>query len=403
MKNSRGKKEKGSILANDETEAVRLLQKEKYVILDLYLKNKSLSKAGLSRGATQKVRRKKTVSLDDMRWFFDQMGTLLEASVDIIRALEMVAMHVKSEPLFLALISMKTDVFAGVSLADAMHKFPKIFPLYMRSLVFIGEQSGDLAKVMSQISINIEKSDSFRKKMVKSMIYPIVLISFSIFAISVFLLKVIPTFVNIFNSFDIEMPYLTSIIIKMSDILRSYILYIILVVFLLFIYIKKIVRVPKHRLKIDELVLQIPVLGELLLYSSLVAFVSSLHLMLSSGTTMLESLTLSRLSMKNLYLQMLIDKVRDRVKEGNSVSSRLKDFPIFPEFIVQMISIGEESGRLVDMLSEISKYYTKSLSDSIERFTVLIEPLIIVFVGGIIGVLVIGMFLPIFQLTNIAG
>ncbi len=398
-----GDKKEGSVTAHDETEAVCILQGRGYLILNLKSSIKKKSQQALVNRVREEVRRRKSTKLDDLRLFFDQVSVLMDASIDIIRVLEIVALQIGSEPLYNAINVMKADISGGASLAESMAKYPKFFPKHVRSIVLIGEQSGELAEVTMCIAENMEKADEVRQKIKKALIYPVILVIFSIIAIAVFLLKIIPTFVGIFADFDIDLPKLTLFVMDLSEFAQRYFFFMVAAVIGFYWVVKKLLSMPKYRFKFDRFILKIPFLGVLLLRSAMVSFTSSLDLMLRNGVLVIEALTLARDSLGNRYLKSLIDHVRDRVKEGSTISSQLEKYPVFPLMLVQMVSVGEESGRLVDMLHKVSEYYNKRVAEAVDRFASIFEPLILMFVGGIIGVLVIAMFLPIFKMAEIGG
>ena len=398
-----GVKEEGSIASVDETEAVRILQGKGCTVLSVTGgQGKGVSKSS-KRVVEKEIKRKNKISSDDFLLFFDQLAVLLDSGIDIIRALDIVSLQATSKPLYDAITSMKTDVTGGLGLSEAMAKFPKFFPRFVRGIIQVGEQSGELPMVIERVAQNIERVDEVRQKIKKALTYPLLLVFFSIVAIAVFLLKIIPTFVKIFAEFDIELPKMTLFVMGLSDIFRHYFFLLMGAAVLIVIAVRKILQIPRYRVIFDENILKVPYLGSLLLKSAVANFSTSLEMMLKNGVSVLEALHLAKDSLRNTYLEGLMDRVRDRVKEGSTISSQLQKIPVFPMMMVQMIGVGEESGRLVDMLKKLSQFYNKRVSEAVDSFAAIFEPLILVFVGGVIGVLVIAMFLPIFKMASIGG
>jgi type IV pilus assembly protein PilC len=396
-----GQKEEGSLTAFDQTEAVRILHGRGYLILKMDSSIVKVSGIFFQNQKVKEVRRKKRTTSEDLFLFFDQFSVLLDASIDIIRSLEIVSLQITSEPLYHAIMAIKMDISGGMGLSQAMAKYPKFFPKHARSIILIGEQSGELPTVIQRVAESIENLDEVRQKIKKAMTYPVLLASFCVVAIAVFLLKIIPTFERIFSDFDLELPALTQFVIHLSNVAQQYFPIFIGVIVVIVIGVRKLLNTPAFRIKFDQHILTIPFLGILLLRSSLASLMASLELMLRNGVTVLEALTLAKDSLCNLYLESLIDRVRDRVKEGSSLSKEMQKYSIFPLMLVQMVGVGEESGRLVDMLGKVSEFYHKQVGDAVDRFATVFEPLILIFVGGIIGGLVIAMFLPIFKMASI--
>ncbi|MBU0650929.1 type II secretion system F family protein [bacterium] len=400
-----GELKTGSIDAVSDVEAVTKLQNMGFIVLDV--SGSQQADAGFAFGKVsvkaKKTKRTKNLKQEEIILFCDQMSVLLESSIDIIKALEILALQVSSQKLYDTIIDMKIEVSGGKSLSEAMSKYPKIFPGFIVNLVQIGESSGQLPDVMKRVAVYLEKADAVKRKIKGALTYPAILVCVSVGAIAIFLVKIIPIFQKIFGEFDIELPVLTQMVIKVSDTLRAYLFFEIIIIAILIIGARKMLTMPHYRYIFDEKILRMPIIGELLLRTAIVNFTTSFSVLLSNGVPIVDALEMVKGSVGNTFLSEIFSKIKNQVKGGGSVSKGLEESKVFPALVVQMIGVGEETGRLTNMLDKISEFYDKRVTAAVETLSAIFEPLILVIMGSIIGVLVISMFLPIFKMAQIGS
>ncbi len=399
----------GKIDASNEFEAMSKLQNMGMYVINLSAqgggaksKIQSIDQSKVE-SKHKKLKRSRGLKNDDIILFCDQMSVLLNAGVDIIRSLEILLLQVSSQKLYDIIVDLKNQVSGGASLSTAMTKYPRVFEPYMINLVEIGESSGTLADVMLKIGEHLEASEAIKRKIKSALTYPAVLILVSMVAILVFMVKIIPMFERIFGDFDITLPKLTQWVVLISRQVRQNFIFIVVFIVALFFISKKLLSKHDIRVQFDRIILRLPVLGNLLLRSAVVNFCSSFSVLLSNGVSMVEAMDMVSGSLGNFYLGERFLRIKEKVKGGVSVSQGMEESGEFPPLVVQMIAVGEETGKLTEMLEKVSQFYSKRVSAALDAMTSIFEPLILVVMGSVIGVLVISMFLPIFKLSQIGS
>lgn len=397
-RNAEGNLVQGVIEALGQDEVIGKLQ-EKGLIVTLVAEE-----TAQQTSITEKTKKRhKKIKLDDLILMARQLATLLGAGLTLLRSLDLIANQVESTLLYSTVNEVKKDVRGGLSFRDALAKYPKIFSGYWLNLVETGESSGKLPSTLAQLADFLELQAVFQRKIVSALIYPALLGLVAIGAIAIFLLRVIPTFESIFGDFDMQLPVLTAIVIKISGFIRHRFLFMgaILVVggYLLYRYI----QTDSGRWKYDRLKLHFPLIGSLNQMRLTARFARGLATLVVSGVPLLYGIEIMGKTAGNVIMKEALEKVKVGVRDGKTLAAPLEQSGMFSSMVVQMVHVGEETGELSNMLDKVATYYEQQVDVLITRMVSLFEPIMIVFMGGVIGVLVLAMFLPIFNLASVGG
>ena len=342
----------------------------------------------------------KAVKSHDLIMFSRELATLLGAGVTLIKSLEILCKQIESRVLLIAVEQIKKDIEGGYTFQNALKKHDKIFSTFWINLVETGEASGHLPLSLDQVAVYLEENAELKRKVVSALMYPIVLVCVATGAIAIFLLKIIPIFSEIFKGFNVELPALTQMVIGMSNILRKYFFIAIgCIIGLVFIF-KKYTSTEKGKWQLDQLMLNIPVVGQLVQGIATERFASGLGTLIKSGVPILHALEIAEKTAGNKVMEKELRDLRIAVKEGKGMGMTMQNSTLFSPLVIQMISVGEEIGELGKMLDRVSIFYKEKVNTFIARFTTLFEPIILVFMGVIVGVLVVAMFMPIFNLSS---
>lgn len=397
-----GEKEVGVLEGVNQDDVLLQLQKKGLVIISL-IPLDSVKKEERPITETQKAKRQFThtgIKDSDLVLFIRQLAMLLGAGVSLLRSLDIITKQVDSRKLFDVIKKVHDDMEGGLTLRDSLAKFPVIFTPLWLNLVETGEASGNLPTVLDKLAYYLEEAASFKRKIISAMMYPGILLCVSFGAVIFFILKIVPTFAGILTSFGVELPLMTRMVIGLSEFLgKKSFLFIVMVVGGVIGFKKLSVRPPFNRM-IEDMCFKLPVLGEFMRFLLLERFSMTMSILVESGVPILYALEISERSAGSLRLAETIQFVKKSVKEGRSMAEPMEKSEFFTPMVVQMIAIGEEIGELSNMLKKISRYYQEYLETFIVRLASIIEPLMIVFVGIIIGALVISIFLPIFSIAS---
>jgi type IV pilus assembly protein PilC len=301
------------------------------------------------------------------------------------------------------ILAVHRDIEAGVSFCDALAKHPAVFSELFLSMVKAGEVAGMLDEILDRLAIYLEKSAALNRKIKSSLVYPSVVVTMAI-AITVFLLvKVVPTFKNIFEMLGGQLPLPTALLLKLSDMLRSYFLFLLgLTVAAVFVF-KRYIATKQGRYRFDDFKLRMAVFGPLLRKVALAKFSRTFSTLIKSGVPILNGLEIVAKTAGNKIIEETIVDCRRVVRQGESLSQPLAKSGVFPVMVCRMISVGEKTGQLEKMLSKIADFYEEQVDAAVAALTSLIEPLVIVFLGVVIGGIVISLFLPILKITELIG
>lgn len=389
-KDTSGKVTEGTVEAADEKSAISRLRSQRLAVMEI------------KQGAAKKKAKGKIAS-KDVVIFSRQLSTLVSSGVPIVQGLTILEQQAES-PAFKAVVgSLRTDIEAGLSIADAMKKHPQAFSELYVAMIKAGEVGGILDTILERLSGFLESSEALKAKVKSALMYPTVVFSVA-GLITIFLIMfVIPIFKDIFSSFGAQLPFLTRVIIMISDFLSQKILYALPVIGLAVWLFKKWMKTEKGQEKIDEIALKLPVFGILLKKVAIARFTRTLGTLIKSGVPILQGLETVAKTSGNKIIERAINNSRDSIKEGGRISDPLKKANIFPPMVIQMISVGEETGGLDNMLNKIADFYDQEVDTAVKGLTSMIEPLIIVFLGIVIGTIVIAMFMPMFSLGEMVS
>jgi type IV pilus assembly protein PilC len=379
----------GERVAGSIQELARVLQKEQIEVSNITPKRPRIKIPLLNR---EKVR------LKELSVYSRQLAVLIDAKLPLIQSLNILTEQTKNKYFKSVINHIREDVESGSSLNQAKRKFPKVFDDLYCNLISSGEQSGSLDIMLQRLAEYIEKVVKLRAQVKQAMIYPTAIISFALL-VAVFLLwKVIPVFAQIFKEMDAKLPFLTLGIIKLSDFVAKYIFHIfggIVVFIFLFRYYR---RTRQGREAVDRLVLRLPLFGNLMLKVAISRITRTLSTLLAGGVTMLECLKITSNTAGNVLVEKSVMDARRMISEGKSLTDAFKSTGRFPFMLTQMVSVGEATGTLDQMLNKLADFYDDEVSTAVASLLSLLEPLLLIVVGGIVGGLLLSMYLPIFNL-----
>lgn len=399
-----GQKVTGSEEGAHQDEIISRLQQRDLIVISVNLADPATGAASGSRlHVSAKVRRHSGVGAADLVVFCRQLATLLGAGVSILKCLEIISEQVPSVKLAKVLKSLQKNMEVGLSLHEAMAKHPSVFSDLWVNLVESGEASGNLAVVLSRLAAYLERNEAFKKKIISALIYPAILM-FAGFGALIFLtVKIIPTFAALFGSFNATLPTLTIWLINFSNFVRQFGLHLLIAGAIGFFIFRAYIKTKDGRRKFEAFKFKLPVFGEFFRAVVVERFSSEMSTLIESGVPILYSLEIAERSVNNMLMAEVIHKVKEDVRDGKPLSVPLAQSGFFEPMVVQMITIGEEIGELSQMLKRINTFYQEYVETFLTRFTSMFEPIMLVFIGLVIGMMVVGMFLPIFQLSQMTG
>ncbi len=398
-----GNKVSGTEENINQEELVSRLQAKDLVVIKIIPEGSLEFRAGEKPLVRYVRRRHYKVSGNDLVLFCRQLATLLSAGVAILKSLDIISEQVASTKLQAILKKLIKDMEQGLTFHESMAKYPAVFSDLWINLVESGEASGNLAVVLERLSYYLEREAEFKKKIISSLIYPAILLCAGLGALLFLTVKIIPTFADIFKGFNITLPLITRVLIALSEGLRKFLLPGIGGMVCAFYMVRRYIRTKDGRKKYESIKFNLPTFGDFFKALTVERFSSGMSTLLESGVPILYSLEITEHSVGNLIMMDIIREIKDNVRNGRPLSQTLEKSKFFEPMVVQMVSIGEEIGELPDMFKRINKFYQDYLETFLARFTSMFEPIMLIFMGGVIGIMVIGMFLPIFQITQISG
>jgi type IV pilus assembly protein PilC len=331
-----------------------------------------------------------------------QFATMIDAGLPIVQCLNILAEQTASKPLRNALRTIKQDVEGGTTLADALKRHPKIFDDLYVSMVAAGETGGILNAILNRIALFVEKASRLKRKVKGAMIYPCAIIAVAVIVVAILMVFVIPVFAELYGSMGKALPAPTQITINISNWFRSNIIYIIFALVGIVVAIRAYYQTSQGRMNIDGLMLRMPVIGDLLRKVAVARFSQNMSLLLSSGVPILDGLAITARTAGNRVVEKAIMESRVSISQGKTVAEPLRDSKIFPPMVCQMVAVGETTGGLDGMLKKVAELYEEEVDEAVANLTALMEPMIMVVLGVILGGLVISMYLPIFQMGSLA-
>lgn len=390
--NSYGDKRKGEVEAPDQ--AAALAHVKRLRIKDPVIKEKPKDIFENIALFQPKVTGK------DVVIFTRQLSTMIDAGLPLVQGLEILAKQQENTTLKKILTQIREDVETGTTFADAMRKHPKAFDTLFANMIEAGETGGILDTILSRLAVFMEKSMELKKKIKGAMTYPIICIAISILILVIILVFVIPVFQEMFSSMGSALPAPTQIVVNMSDFVKSNFIWLIMGCFAAIYSIKKIYNTEVGRAKMDAMALRAPIVGPLVRKVAVAKFTRTLGTMLQSGVPILDALQIVAKTAGNKVIEAAVFRVADSIAEGRPIAEPLEECGVFPNMVVQMINVGESVGALDTMLTKIADFYDGEVDQAVENLTAMIEPLMMVVLGGMIGGLVVAMYLPIFTMAG---
>jgi type IV pilus assembly protein PilC len=335
--------------------------------------------------------------------FTRQLSTMIDAGLPLVQSLEILASQ-QENPTFKKIIrEIREDVEGGSTFAGALKKHSPTFDDLYTNLVVAGEEGGILDNILTRLAIYIEKAEALKKKVKSALVYPSAIMGVALIVVAILMVFVIPVFETMFKSAGSTLPLPTLIVVAISKLFKKYILILIPAVILFFYLFKKYHQTEQGRTLIDRLLLKLPVFGMLLKKISVARFSRTLGTLVSSGVPILDGLAIVSRTSGNRTVETAILNARSSIKEGETIAEPLNRSGIFPPMVIQMIAVGESTGALDAMLSKIADFYDEEVDVAVGNLTSLLEPLLMVFLGVVIGGVVIAMYLPIFNMANAVG
>ena len=403
-RNKSGNKETGAEEAPTQEEAIIRLQAKDLLVISISPEHAADKEPLLSSEILAKAKFKPKhyrITSDDLMLFCRQLATLLGAGVTILKSLDIISQQVSSRKLCTVIKALEKDMEAGFSFHEAMAKHKSVFSELWVNLVESGEASGNLAMVLGRLAGYLERNVAFKKKIISALIYPIILMVAGLGALLFLTIKIIPTFAELFKGFNITLPFLTRVLVSVSDFIRHYILIIFVAVIAVVLLLRRVIATNAGRRRFEKFLFNLPIFGEFFRTLVIERFTSEMATLVESGVPILYSLEISEHSVDNLVLGDIIRSIKNDVREGKPLSVPLEKSGFFEPMAVQMVTIGEEIGELSSMFKRLNTFYQEYLDTFLTMFASMFEPVMLIFMGIVIGFMVIGMFLPIFQITQI--
>jgi type IV pilus assembly protein PilC len=391
----KGRKLKGEIDAANEAIALSQLKKRNFTVKKLKPKPKDIFEnvSFLKPKVTNK----------DIVVFTRQFSTMIDAGLPLVQGLTILGEQCENPTFKVILKEITKDVEGGSTLAEAMKKHPKVFDNLFVNLVAAGEVGGILDTILRRLAQFIEKAEKLKSQIKGAMTYPIVVMAIAILVISVILVFVIPVFEDMFRSFGSALPTPTQIVVNMSRFLKGNIHWVLIALGALIYGFKRYRDSAAGRKQTDAIFLKLPVFGNLLKKTAVARFTRTLGTMISSGVPILDALEIVAKTAGNMVIEEIIYEVRGSIAEGQTIAEPLSENDIFPGMVIQMIAVGEATGALDSMLEKIADFYDDEVDQAVAALTSMLEPLLMLFLGGSIGGLVIAMYLPIFGMAAAMG
>jgi type IV pilus assembly protein PilC len=390
-----GKTVKGKMDADSEQVVLGKLHEQ-----NLHIINISKNKAGVKAPS---IGSNKKVKLKPMVVFSRQFATMIDAGIAVVRCLDILETQMKDPVLKAAIGQSKRDVKAGLSLTDAFSKHPGVFSRLYINMVRAAETGGILDQILDRLATFLEKEDEVKGKIKSAMIYPIMVLIFAALMLMALFMFVLPKFKEIFVSMNVQMPLATRLLFDGSSFMKNYWYILLFIVVGGIVAYKSYSKTEKGRFQIDGLKLRVPVVGELVQKMAISRFSRTFATLIASGVPMMRSLEIVGETSGNVVIAKTVENARNSIREGQKISSPLANSGLFPSMVTHMIDIGEETGRLSDMLLKVSDFYDQEVDQAVKALTSLIEPALIIVMGGIVGFIAVSIMAPIFKLISSIG
>ena len=380
---------RGEVVAKDEEEARKKLQRRG-------IRPLRISKV--------KTARKRRITQEDITVFTRQLATMMKAGLPLMQAFEIVARGHSNPSMTEMLMQVRSDVEQGSALGKSFSKYPKYFDRFYCNLVSAGESGGVLESLLDKLAVYKEKTQAIKKKVKTALTYPIAIIVVAIALIFIMMMFVLPAFKEVYANMGAELPDLTQLVMNLSDLFVDYgwIMIILLIASAFGLY-KLHEKSPTFQKRIDALILRLPIFGTIVRKATIARWARTTSTLFAAGVPLVEVLDSVAGASGNILYEKATQDIRAKVTQGLSLTSSMQSTDMFPNMVIQMAAIGEESGSLDDMLNKAAEFYEDEVDNSVTRLSHLMEPIIMVVLGSLIGILLIAMYLPLFNLGNVVG
>jgi type IV pilus assembly protein PilC len=382
---------KGEIEADTKDTAIATLRQQHIVVTTIRPKPRDLTLPGFGRHVSEK----------DLVLFTRQFSTMIEAGLPLVQCLDILSKQTENKAFAKTIVEIKTEVEGGATFADALRKYPKIFDDLYVNLVQAGEIGGVLDTTFARLAGYIEKARSLKGKVKSAMVYPAAIVFVSVSVIIFLMIFVIPVFAQMFHDFGGVLPWPTQLVIGLSNFIKSYILVTIPVLIIAVFGFKQYYRTNNGKRLTHRTLLRMPIFGPLLQKAAVARFSRTLSTLLGSGVPIIDSLDITARTAGNKVLEEAVLTSIGSIKEGQTLATPLAKHRVFPPMVVQMVEIGDVTGELDSMLSKIADFYEEEVDRAVEALTALLEPMMMVFLGTVLGFIIVAMYLPIFKMASL--
>lgn len=345
----------------------------------------------------------KSVKLRDLLMFTKQFAVMIRAGVNLNNCLNLLAQQTENNYFSGIILQIRRDIEGGESLHVSLTKHPKIFPMIYIHMIEAGEASGQLDTILERLTEHLEREFELKKKITSAMTYPSVIMVVAIAAVFILMIFVVPQFVEMFKGFNMELPFITKALVAVSSFCQNFWYVIIIAIVILVIGFQRYHATPQGKKNIDHFLYKLKIIGPVIQKLAAARFARTLGTLLNSGVQITTSLEIVERAVGNMVIAEAVNLARINITRGTMISTPLAQTKVFPPLVTQLIAVGEETGEMAAMLTQIADFYEKEAGYAVEGLTNLIEPMIIVFVGGIIGVIVAAIYIPIFNMMSIAN
>ena len=384
----------GERIAESIDAAVAALRREQILVTTINPVKEAAKAAGPAKAKSRRVNAK------NLAVFTRQFSVMIDAGLPLVQCLEILGTQEEDKNFSAVILATRGDVESGMSLADAMKRHPKTFDPLFTNMIAAGEAGGILDTILKRLATYIEKAVKLKAQVKSAMIYPVAVIVIAGLVVGVILWKVIPTFASLFAGLGATLPLPTRIVIAMSNGVVQFVPFVVPAVFALGFGFRTFYATPGGRRLVDSTVLRMPVLGNLMRKIAVARFCRTLSTLLASGVSILEALDITARTAGNAIVEDAIMLTRKSIEGGDTIAAPLKETGVFPPMVVQMIGVGEATGALDTMLQKIADFYEEEVDVAVAGLLTLLEPIMIAFLGGVVGGIVIAMYMPIFDLIS---
>lgn len=393
VRDKQGKLIAGTLEGESEVAVVSKLRQMGYIVVSI--KEKAEKSFSISLQGLKRIKSK------DLTVFSRQFATMINAGLSLTKSLNILGEQTENKKFAKVILEIKQDVEGGRALSDALSKHPKVFPPIFTSMVRAGETGGILDDVLLRVAEHFEKESSLRSRIRSAMSYPIAMFAFCMIIVFIMITFVVPIFVKMFSQLGGTLPLPTRILLILSGTITNFFFIWILATVVIVYGIRKYGSTKKGRFNIDNFKIRMPVFGQLFRKMAVARFARTFGTLVSSGVSILQALEIVGETSGNAVVAKAIDKTRTSIKEGETIANPLSQSGIFPPMVVHMISVGEETGSLDTMLNKIADFYDEEVASVVESLTSIIEPLLIMVMGTLLGFIVVALYMPMFQVITL--